>query len=151
MGGYPTQCLLIEAVIRAACEEHMKQMSFCFLTPSFLPHFTCVTLAIRISLSFKDVSYLFIYLFRAGEGGRERERERLRERERDPLLLVHTPAWDQTCNPGRYPDWELNRWSFTWWNHSQQTEPHQSGQPSGSTHIQTFAGCSNKKPLLFPT
>ena len=41
------------------------------------------------------------------------------------LLLMHPPTGDLACNPGIYPDWELNQQPFGLQASIQSTEPHQ--------------------------
>ena len=61
---------------------------------------------------------LFTYVLERG-AGREKERERNIDR-----LPSYTP-WpeDWNCNPGIYPDHELNQWPLALWNKAQPTEP----------------------------
>ena len=57
------------------------------------------------SFFFKYFLKKFICLFL--ERGREREKE---EEKHQCVVASHTPpTGDLACNPGRYPDWELNR------------------------------------------
>ena len=48
--------------------------------------------------------------------------------ERDTLVTPHTaPTGNLARNPGMYPDWELNWWSFGLQARAQSTEPQQPG------------------------
>ena len=61
---------------------------------------------VRVLKSFFKKYFLkkFICLFL--ERGREREKE---EEKHQCVVASHTPpTGDLACNPGRYPDWELN-------------------------------------------
>ena len=45
------------------------------------------------------------------------------------LVASHMPlTGDLACNPGMCPDWELNRWPFSWQTCAQSTEPHHTSQ-----------------------
>ena len=64
------------------------------------------------------------------------ERDRDREGQRDTLmwerniigcLVVHTPAGDQTHNPGMRPDWELSQQTFGVWDNAPTTWATQQG------------------------
>ena len=73
---------------------------------------------------------LFIYFEREGKGGRKRKRNI------DPLPLVHTPTWDQTCNQAwALPDQESNQRPFTLQDDAQPPEPHWSGHLCGFLYI----------------
>ena len=73
-----------------------------------------------------------IYLFLGRGEGREEEGEKHRcEREIltscFPYVPQPPPDQDQTCNPGKCPDQELNQQPFALWNDARPTEPHCSG------------------------
>ena len=65
--------------------------------------------------------YLFIF--------RQRGKERKREGEKHQCVVAShaPPTEDLACNPGMYPDWELNQWPFGSQARTQPTEPHQPG------------------------
>ena len=69
---------------------------------------------------FKDFVY---FCLESGEGGRKRRRKTsICERYLGQLPLKR-PQWI----PGMCPDWELNKWPFSWQASTQSTEPHQPG------------------------
>ena len=59
----------------------------------------------------------------------EKEREGEREEEKHPCVVASRmpPTGDLDCNPGTFPDWELNRQPFGSRAGAQSTEPHQPG------------------------
>ena len=66
---------------------------------------------------FKDFIYLFL------EKGREKEREK-----HQCVVASHVPsAGKLACNPGMWPDWELNWQLIGSQAGTQSTEPHQPG------------------------
>ena len=65
----------------------------------------------------------FIYFFL--ERGREKEREG--EKHHCVAASRAPPTGDLACNPGMYPDRELNRRPFVSQAGTQSTEPHQPG------------------------
>ena len=69
---------------------------------------------------FKDFIYLFL------ERGREGEREG--EKYQCVVASCTSCTRDLACNPGMWPDWELNRRPFGSQADTQYTEPHQLGQ-----------------------
>ena len=72
-----------------------------------------------LSLFFLRFYYLFI--FREGKGGREGEKHQC-------VVASHAPlVGNLACNPGMYPDWELNWQPFGSQADAQSTEPHQPG------------------------
>ena len=81
-----------------------------------------------------------IYLFLERGKGREKERER---NINVWLPLTHPPNGDLACNPGMYPDWELNQQPFGSQASAQPTEPHQPG------HIKDFV--IKTRALFVPT
>lgn len=62
------------------------------------------------------------------EGRRGKKDRNIDGRETLTGCLLHTLTWDQVCNPGRFPDWELNQWSCGVWDNAQPAEPHQPEQ-----------------------
>ena len=82
-------------------------------------------LKISIFNVFSDSSFLIFYLFIFRERGRERN---IDVREKHQLVASRLPPTrDLVCNPGMYPDWELNRQPFGLQDSAQPTELHQSG------------------------
>ena len=71
---------------------------------------------------------LFIYFLERGEG-REKEKERnINVREIHQSVASHTcPAGGPSCDPGRWPDWELNWQPFGSQAGAQSSEPYQPG------------------------
>ena len=65
----------------------------------------------------------FIYLFL--DRGREGEREE--EKHQCVVAFCSPPTGDLACNPGMYPDWELNQHPFGSQAGAQSTEPHWPG------------------------
>ena len=63
---------------------------------------------------------------------RQRGREGEREGEKHQCVVASytPPAGDLACNPGMYPDWELNWQPFGSQASTQSTEPHQPGLTS---------------------
>ena len=57
----------------------------------------------------------------------EREGEREVEKHHCVVASHAPPTGDLACDPGMYPDWELNRWPFGSQAGTQSTEPHQPG------------------------
>ena len=57
------------------------------------------------------------------DGGREGEREG--EKHQCVVDSGTPPTGDLACNPGMFPDWELNWRPFGLQAHAQATEPHQ--------------------------
>ena len=71
------------------------------------------------NIFFKKI--LFTFRERGREGGREGEKHQC-------VVASCTPhAGDLACNPGMYPDWELNLQPFGSQSGAQSTEPHQLG------------------------
>ena len=66
------------------------------------------------------LTYLFTYV--KTEGEKEEEKQQY------VVASCAPPAGDLAHNPGMYPDWELNQWSFGLQAGAQSTEPHQPGQ-----------------------
>ena len=69
------------------------------------PHFSCVgfiSIFTYFIISFFKKFYLFIFRAKGREGEREREKRQC------VVASCETPAGDLDCNPGMYPDWELN-------------------------------------------
>ena len=72
----------------------------------------------QISFFFLDFIYLFL----------ERGERRKRGRETSKFgCLLCAPYWGLACNPGMYPDWELNWLPFGSQAGTESTEPHQLG------------------------
>ena len=65
--------------------------------------------------------YLFIFI----EKGKEEEREG--KKHQSVASPPPPPTGDMASNPGKCPDWELNRWSFSLQAGAQSTEPRQPG------------------------
>ena len=70
-----------------------------------------------------------MYLFLERGGGKKKEREKnIDMQEVHQSVASHMPpAGGLACNPGMYPDWELNQWPFGSQASTQSTEPHQPG------------------------
>ena len=64
---------------------------------------------------------LFIFRERGREGEREGEKYHC-------VVSSHMLTGDPACNPGMYPDWELNWRPFGSQADTESTEPHQLGQ-----------------------
>ena len=109
-------------------------LSVCHLTRIFVSFCLCISVW-RAPFSISCFSFLFWPQLRTCsltlEGGEGREKERGRNihvREKHWLVASRTlPDWDQICNPGTCPEWELNPWPFHLGNTVQATEPHWSG------------------------
>ena len=76
------------------------------------------------SFSFLFFSFLRFYLFL--ERGREGETEG--QKQQGVVACHMLPTGDLACNPGMYPDWELNWRPFGLQACTQSTEPHQPGR-----------------------
>ena len=80
-----------------------------------------------------DCKSLYYYIFLILTQGhtydfQKREgREKEKDRNIDPLLPIHSPMRDQTCNLGVCYDWESNLRPFSLWDDTQPTEPHRPG------------------------
>ena len=79
-----------------------------------------------MSQGLKNILFLFknfIYLFLEKGEGKKKEGEK-----HQYVVASHThPTGDLACNPGLYPDWELNRRPFGSQACAQSTELHQPG------------------------
>ena len=74
-----------------------------------------------------NVSAIFFFTFYFIFRGREKEGEREGEKHQCVIVSRMPLIEDLACNPGMYPDWELNRRPFGSWAGTQSTEPHQPG------------------------
>ena len=77
------------------------------------------------------IKYIFfrVYLFLERGEGRKEERERNIDVQEKYWFVASctSPTGDSACNPGMFPDWELNWWLFGLQAGTQSSEPHQPG------------------------
>ena len=81
------------------------------------------------SFFFKEILFIFRQRGREGEGKGEKHQ---------CVAASHPPSTrDLACNPGMFPDWELNQWPLGSQAIAQSTEPHQPGPFSFSLTTRT--------------